>query len=121
MGNYRAAQEKAVEALKVRQEINDRIGLCWSLEMFGKLAEAQGQSLRAALLRWVIEGQREAMNAPLLPVERAEFDQTMERLRAELGENVFQQARSEGRAMPMEQAIQFAQSAPATIDSASRA
>ncbi len=51
---------------------------------------------------------RETVGAPLPPVDRADYDRNVDAVRIALGEEMFSAASAKGRAMPLEQAIEFA-------------
>jgi hypothetical protein len=80
------------------------------LEGFAHVAGAEGDAERAARLFGAAEALREALGAPLPPVERAHYDRSVAATRAALGEEAFAAAWAEGRALSLEQAI----AAPAT-------
>jgi len=77
-------------------------------EACGHLAAAQGQALRAARLLGAAAALREAMGAPLPPVERPEFERSVAAARALLGEEAFAAAWAEGQGMPLERAVRCA-------------
>jgi hypothetical protein len=56
----------------------------------------------------VAEALRQTIGAPLIQAEREELDQDIIATRSQLGEEAFQSAWAQGRAMTLEQAIAFA-------------
>ena len=68
----------------------------------------QGQTERAARLLGTAEALREAIGAPLPSAHRADYERLVVTVRARLGEGTFEQAWSQGRVMPLEQAIEYA-------------
>jgi hypothetical protein len=51
---------------------------------------------------------RDALRASVPPVERPHYDQIVDNLLAELGEDAFASSWAEGRAMTLEQAVAYA-------------
>jgi ATP/maltotriose-dependent transcriptional regulator MalT len=72
------------------------------------VANLVGQPERAARLFGALEALREVSGIRLLPLRRAEYDRTIEGIRAHLDEAMFAQAWDHGRTMPLEQVITYA-------------
>jgi hypothetical protein len=70
--------------------------------------EGQGQTRRGAVVLGWVEGQLERIGAVLDPEDRQPYEAAVASARAQLGEEAFQKARQEGRAMSMEAAIDYA-------------
>jgi tetratricopeptide (TPR) repeat protein len=96
------------ESLPLIWQRRDRAGVAWCLEGLAIVAEAQGQAERAAGLFGAAEALREAISAPLPPVERADYERSVIEARAHVGEAAFAAAWTEGRTMTLEQAIAYA-------------
>ncbi len=96
------------ESLILRKKMGDRQGIAESLEGWAGMAVAQGLPDSAARLFGAAAGIREAIGAPLPPVERAEYNRSVAAARAQLGEAAFAAVLAEGRAMALEQAIAYA-------------
>jgi DNA-binding SARP family transcriptional activator len=96
------------QSLKLRRELGDKDGIASCLEGLARLACAEHQPERAARLFGAAEVLREAIHAPLPPAERRQFDCNVTTVRARLGEAVFAAAWKEGRAMTLEQGIEYA-------------
>jgi predicted ATPase/class 3 adenylate cyclase/Tfp pilus assembly protein PilF len=107
-GDVAAARTLHVESLAIRRELWDRPGIAECLEGFADLAGVQGQPRRVARLFGAAEGLREAVGAPLPPSVRADYDGKVAAVRASLGEAELARAWAEGRAMTLEQAIEYA-------------
>jgi DNA-binding NarL/FixJ family response regulator len=73
-----------------------------------EVASLLEQPERAARLLGAVEAVREARNISLPPLRRAEYDRTVEGIRASLDDAAFVKAWAQGRAMPLEQAIEEA-------------
>jgi tetratricopeptide (TPR) repeat protein len=78
------------------------------IEGLAAVASAQGQVARAARLWSSAAAIREAIGAPLRPIDRPRQEASLAQLRAQLGEEAFAAAWAEGRALSLEQAIAFA-------------
>ncbi len=98
-GDYPAARGLYAESLAIRTELGDRHGIAYSLEGLGRLAWAAGSPGRAARLWEASESLREAIGAPLAPVDQATHDRERAAVRDALGEAAFDSAFNEGRAM----------------------
>ncbi|MGQ0605164.1 MAG: protein kinase domain-containing protein [Anaerolineales bacterium] len=93
------------ESLALRKDAGERHGIAECLE---GLAGVAGQPLHAARLFCAAEALRAAIGAPIPPVESEEHERAVAAVRAALGEGAFATAWAEGRAMMIDQAIQFA-------------
>jgi tetratricopeptide (TPR) repeat protein len=93
------------ESLTVAWQIREqrRIAFC-----FEGLATAAGMSERAVQLFASAATLRTAIDAPMLPSDRAEYEQQVSRLRAHLGEDSFAAAWQLGESRSVEQAVQYA-------------
>ena len=94
------------------QEIGNRQGLAYSLEALGNLALNADQAKCAAHLLSAAEALRKAIAMPQAPSERALYEKLVEASRAALGQESFDIAWSEGGALTVEQAIEYAQESP---------
>ena len=107
-GDYGAARGFYEESLTIQREVGNKRGIAYSLEGLAWVACAEGQAKRAARLFGAAEALREAIGAPLHPVERDVYDRAVAAARAALSEEAFATAWAEGRAMTMEQAVAYA-------------
>jgi hypothetical protein len=71
----------------------------------GALMAAQGQPRRAAVLFGAIRILRAALNAPMWPAERVEYERHLASVSAALSEGAFQAALQDGRTLTLEQTI----------------
>ncbi len=93
------------ESLSLRKEMGTRRSIAESLEgLAGMAAEAGRDFRKAAQMFGAAEALREAIGAPVPPVERAEYDRAVAAVRAGLDEATCAAAWAEGRAMTIEQA-----------------
>lgn len=96
------------ESLSLHRELARKLPTVSSLESIALLAQTQGKPQRAAYLLGATEILRESMGAPLPPVNKAEYDETVAAVRDKLGEQAYQAAWAQGRTMTLEQAIAYA-------------
>lgn len=106
-GDYAFARTLYEESLAIAQEIGDRELLATGLEGLASAVAAQGEGelARAARLWGTAEALREAIGAPLPPIERADYGQAVAATRDHLGKESFDAEWAEGRAMTAEQAL----------------
>jgi hypothetical protein len=96
------------ESLLLRRDIGHQIALAQSLEDFAVLAGRERQAQRAIRLLGAAGAFCETLGARP-PVSVAEdYERTVAEGRAALGEAAFAAAWAEGRALPLEQAVEFA-------------
>jgi predicted ATPase/DNA-binding SARP family transcriptional activator len=107
-GEFGATRSLHQQSLRLFQEIRDKPGIEGCLESLAAVAVTRDQPGQAARLLGAAASLRESIGAPLPPVERAEYDRTVEVARSALGEEVFAAAWAEGQTMKLEQAIDLA-------------
>lgn len=107
-GEYEEAKRLIRESLALFRELGDKRGIAYSLEEFGYLAASEAKAGRAAKLYGATAALREAIHAPLPPSERARHEKAVEAAKAALGQDAFNRAYAEGRAMPLAAAIEMA-------------
>ena len=107
-GDYRQAAEMYEESLTLSQELGTKGEITECLEELGEVAVAQGQPDRGGRLFGAAEALREEMGNPIRVHERSsDYDQRVAAARAELGEEAFAEEWEEGRAMTIEEAIDY--------------
>ena len=107
-GDYLNAQTLFKEALTILRELGDRRALCESLEAFAAVAFALTGPEPAARIWGRAERLRDEIGAPIAPSARPWYDRQVTAARAALGDDVaFDLAWQEGRAMYLEQAVQY--------------
>jgi predicted ATPase/class 3 adenylate cyclase/tetratricopeptide (TPR) repeat protein len=108
---YRGDHKKATtlhrESLVIFRDLGEKLGIAQCLERLG-IVEATSAPERAARLLSAAERIRDAIGAPLPPFERAESEGSIHHVRAVLSAPAVTAAWAEGRAMTMEQAIEYA-------------
>ena len=105
--DYKRAVERLRESLDVLREPGNPLYM-QNLELLAAAASMQDEYERAAWLFGAAEALREAVGAFVLPLYRAEYDRGVAAARAGLDESTFAAMWSEGRAMPPEQAVEYA-------------
>jgi len=108
-GDYPNAQTLFREALTIQRELGDRRNLSESLEAFAAVAFALTGPEPAARIWGCVERLRDEIGAPIAPSARPWYDRQVTAARAAMGDDVaFDLAWQEGRAMNLEQAVQYA-------------
>jgi len=117
-GDYAAARSLLEESLAIRRELGDKRGCAQCLAGLGGVAAGMGQAQaqtraeaqvqRGATLLGAAEALLGAISAVLDPEDRMVYEQGVASARAKLGEAEFDKAWVEGRAMSLEQAIEYA-------------
>ncbi|HEX6033473.1 MAG TPA: tetratricopeptide repeat protein, partial [Anaerolineales bacterium] len=108
LGNYPQALEYYRETISAFRDVGQTGAIAHQLECFGFIALAQHEHERALYLFAAASALRERSNTPMTPDEQMYFDEQLKRLREDLDLALFDSAWSKGRAMRMEQAIEFA-------------
>ena len=105
----RASQRSyEVESLTIRQELGDKRGIADSLHAFSGIAMAYGRAKRAARLLGAADALRETTGAALSPAYLSTHTPGVDRVRSKLGDEIFAEMLAQGRAMTLEQAIEYA-------------
>lgn len=104
-GAYERATACYQESLILRQEIGEKEGIATALEGLAAVTGMQGQPVSAARLCGSAESLRTLLGAPLTPIDRPYYEQTVAAIRAQLDEPTFLKAWTTGQAMTLEEAI----------------
>ncbi len=96
------------ESLPLFQKLDSTRGIIDCLAGLAGVAGKKGQPERAARLFGAVEAQREAIQTGLAYADRIEEDRHLDAVRAQLDESTFAVAWAEGRAMTLEQAVDYA-------------
>jgi hypothetical protein len=94
------------ESLKIFQELEDKRGIARLLECFACSAAVQLQAERSLRLAGAAAALRQNIGAPLTPAEQAKLEAILDRARQALANTSVTTAWLEGRAMPVERAIE---------------
>ncbi len=104
-GDYAAARALLEESLKITRELDHKHDTASSLEVLAAVVAAQGEPVRAAWCMSAAQALREAIGTPLPSVIQAMHEFTIASVRMKLGEQAFDIAWAEGRAMTPEQVL----------------
>lgn len=107
-GEYNRAIEMFKESLKLNREHGNKLDPPYTLEALGLAEAALGKSEHAARLWGAAASWREAINEPLPLTFQKDYAASITQARAQLGEEAYASAWSEGHAMSIEQAIALA-------------
>jgi predicted ATPase/DNA-binding SARP family transcriptional activator/Tfp pilus assembly protein PilF len=116
-GEYEAVCSLYRERLALMGAVGDRSDIADCLERLARVAAQQRQSDRAAKLFGAAEAARETVGVPREPEEHALSEGSIEAVRSDLSEEAFNVAWARGRAMPLEEAVQYALTAGTTTAS----
>lgn len=99
------ARRRCQESLRLQVALGSQALVPACLEVMGTLLAAQGRVLEA-VERWgTAKALREALDAPMHPVERPDYDKAVTTARRQLGEKAFARAWAKGRSTPVGQVI----------------
>src|SRR6266446_3533062 len=101
-GDYAFARTLCEESLAMAKEIGDKELIASGLEGLASVVAVQGEPAWAARLWGTAETLREAIDAPLQPIERADYDHAVAAVRDHLGEEAFVSTWAEGRILTAE-------------------
>jgi len=104
-GDLAAARDWLAAALRLCDELGNRITIAWCLAGLGSAAALDEEPERAARLWGAAERLRAALGCRPAPAARATYERAMANARAQLGEEAFAAAWAEGCAMTLEQTI----------------
>ena len=90
------------------QGFGHRAAVAHQLECFGFIALEQRKHKRAATLLSIAENLRGLSNSLRTPAEQKEYEESKNKLQAQMTESAFNNAWNEGLAMTMEKAIETA-------------
>jgi len=108
LGNYAAARGFLGESLTLHRRLKHGTGIALALATWAWLSCAEGQTRKGARLLGAAQGLREGLRTRLTPTEKEENDQRAASVRETLGDQTFSAAWEAGRAMTLEQAVEYA-------------
>jgi tetratricopeptide (TPR) repeat protein len=106
--DYQRATGMFKESLSHYQSSGDKFGPPFVVEALGLVAAVLGDANRAACLWGAASAWREAINEPLSLSYQRDYAPSIAQARTQLGEEAYESAWLEGRAMSLEQAIALA-------------
>jgi predicted ATPase/class 3 adenylate cyclase len=104
-GDYAAARRLYDESLTMAREIGDQELIASGLAGLARVVAGQGEPAWAVRLWGSAEALRDAIGAPLQPVERADYEQAVAAARDHLGDSAFVAAWAQGRTMTAAQVL----------------
>ena len=107
-GDYLAARPLLVESLSINADMGDRAAMAYLLDDCAALAAAEGEPERALHLSGAAAAAHDGIGSQLPAGERARFDRLLAPAWQALGEPVAVAAWEKGRAMTLEQAVEYA-------------
>ena len=107
-GHYVRAKALAAEGIALSQGLGDRREVALYLEICAAAEAGRDDFARAARLWGASDRLLESVGSPLQPENAMLRDRYMEGAQVSLGDNAFQAASSEGRAMSLSEAIHYA-------------
>ncbi|HJR79677.1 MAG TPA: hypothetical protein VJ821_06365, partial [Anaerolineales bacterium] len=107
-GHYQQALERYRETIVGFHEVGQQSAVAHQLECFGFLAMEDNQNERALKLFAAADALREKISSPMTSEEQIYFEEQIGVLRQKLDPQRFHQIWATGRALTMEQALDFA-------------
>ncbi len=107
-GDSAAARNLYAESIDIYREFGDRRALAYLLEDLACLATSDHEPELALRLTGAAAALREAIQAPLTPNEQRRLEQVLAQTRQAIGQTMVARLDQEGRAMSLDQAIEYA-------------
>jgi tetratricopeptide (TPR) repeat protein len=108
LGEHERAETLYREALLLVRDIEDKIGMAYSIESFARTAAVHECNQRALILAGAAAALRQTIAIPLSPVEQRSLDRYVDPAREALGDDAAGEALAEGCAMSIEEAVRYA-------------
>jgi tetratricopeptide (TPR) repeat protein len=112
-GDVKGGIAKLQEALRLSRQLDNRYAIGGGLWRLSEGAQRIGDPARTVRLHWAAKNLLDSVGS-WTEEDESNFENTMAACRATLGEAAFAEAEAQGRAMTMEQAIQYALEADTT-------
>lgn len=106
--NYKAASQHLIDYFGIAQNINEKFSRCDLLLGSAAIAAGTDQRQRAAKLYGAAQALFETVDYRIQQFDYTEFDRPLQTVKTELGIAAFESLATEGRAMPIEQAVAYA-------------
>jgi predicted ATPase/DNA-binding SARP family transcriptional activator len=108
IGEYAKARELLCESLRIRRQLGLLRGYAYSFEQIAQINELEERYERAVQLLAVAEALRVRIGAPVELINQSENEDALMKLRAQLGDTLFELEWAKGSALTTEQAIALA-------------
>jgi ATP/maltotriose-dependent transcriptional regulator MalT len=119
-GDYMMARRLYEESLAIVRKLEDKEFKASCLEGLGEVVAAQGEPALAVRLWGEAEALRQAIAAPMAPINCATYERAVAAARHDLGEKAFATAWVEGRSMTTVQALPTQEAAPMSLSMEAR-
>jgi predicted ATPase/DNA-binding CsgD family transcriptional regulator len=106
-GEHERANSFYEESLALCEKLGDKLSASESLEGLACISASEGEAERAAKLFGAAEALREAVGYHHLPVEDALREPYLATARSRLGEAAWEETQAKGRAMELDEAIEY--------------
>ncbi len=106
LGKVVQTAEFVLEGLDLLSKHGHKLGVAIALEELAAVKAVQDDSTQAAMLFGTAHALREALGAPLPPVDRADYDSVVAACRARLGETAFAEAWADAAAQPFQEVVE---------------
>jgi hypothetical protein len=109
LGDIKQGIDALRDSLTLAHQLNSKYEIAAAFFRWGQSAQYLGSPARTVTLFWAAKNAHETIAVGVWTQGLdAEFEPVLERCRAELGETAFEEAVEKGRAMTIEQAIEYA-------------
>jgi predicted ATPase/Tfp pilus assembly protein PilF/DNA-binding XRE family transcriptional regulator len=107
-GHLDEAESYIMQALQLDMGAGDKAGITLDLAALAGVAGSRGQLERAARLFGAADALREAISITFDTPDQVEYDRSLEATRAQVPTELWDRLWAEGKALPMERAIEYA-------------
>jgi hypothetical protein len=107
-GDLSKAEALITESLVSNWSVRDYRGVGACVAALGELTLQQGKPELSARLFGVVEGVLEFIKTTLLPFDQQRYERKVRELREQFESTALTEAWAEGRALPLEQAVEYA-------------
>jgi tetratricopeptide (TPR) repeat protein len=107
-GHLDEAESYIMQALQLDVGAGDKAGITLDLAALAGVAGSRGQLERAARLFGAADALREAISITFDTPDQVEYDRSLEATRARVPSELWDRLWAEGKALPMERAIEYA-------------
>jgi predicted ATPase/DNA-binding CsgD family transcriptional regulator len=106
-GDFDRAKALLGESLLIRKDIGDPGGMAWCLEKLAEIAHIHKDDGRATLIFGAAASLRASVNSTIDQTDQTEHERIIARIRARLGNDVYEAVWAEGQAMPLEHLMEY--------------
>jgi predicted ATPase len=106
--DFGRAIEFHLESLKLKVDVMDKLGIAYSFEGLAQICAAEEESEQAVVLWGAANRLRETMNVPIESSREDIYTSLIPTVRSQIGNEVFDKAWRKGKAMTLNEAIEYA-------------